>query len=146
MTPAAIVLCVAVAAWGPVAPSPEPSPEPASSSSSTLGAEPAPPVAPAATGIQPLAPPPPASPARAPAPTIQAPMIAKAPLNVGPAPTLVAAPRRQPAPRAPLYKQWGFWAVAGGVFAAAVLTTIVVTRSKPDPYTGNAPPYIVGLP
>jgi len=132
MTPAAIVLAVAVAAWGPVAPARDPAPP--------RGVE---------QGVPAAARPDPAPPAAAPPPRpapIQPAIIAKAPVDVRARPALVAAPTGQLEPRPPLHKRWGFWAIAGGAFAASVMVTIAVTRPKPEPYTGNAPPYYIALP
>ena len=122
MTPASIVMAAALAAWGAVAPSVEPAPSVVAP--------------PAATAL----------PATAALPAIQVPIIAKAPVDVRAAPVRVAAPRARPEPRSPLYKDWRFWAIAGGIFAATVIFTIAETRPGPAPYTGNAPPYYVGFP
>ena len=122
MTPASIVMAAALAAWGAVAPSVEPA-----------RSDVAPP---AATAL----------PATAAPPAIQVPIIAKAPVDVRAAPALVAAPRARPEPRPRLYRDWRFWAIAGGLLVAAVIVTIVETRTGSAPYTGNAPPYYIGFP
>jgi hypothetical protein len=141
VTPAAIVLAVAVAAWGAIVPVPE-LPPPAV-------ARPVTPAGPAAVGLAPSSPrAASASPAPAPPATMQLPIIAKAPVDVRAGPALVAAPRArpEPRPRSPLYKDWRFWVISGGLFAAAVIFTIAETRPGPEPYTGNAPPYFIGFP
>ena len=147
VTPASIVLAVALVAWGPVAPAPEAEtsdaaapPKPATT------VEPIAPSPPAAAPATPAAAGPPAAPAPAPAatpPPIQTPIIAKAPLEVRATPTLVAAPAAQREPARPLYKHWLFWTLAGGFFLTTIVVTIVATRPGPQPYTGNAPPYYV---
>jgi hypothetical protein len=134
MSSASIVLAIAVAAWGPIAAPPGPTAAPA--------AAPAPSVAPVTGGVQPIAPPPPVAPPprRAPEPAL----LAKAPLQVRGTPVLVGAPAA-PAQK-PLYKSWVFWLISGGLFAATVIATVLVTRPPPEPYTGNAPPFRVPLP
>lgn len=145
--PASIVLAVALVAWGPVAPAPE---------VETSGAVARPE---SATSVQPIAPaaapPPPAALAPAPAApaptpataappaTIQAPIIARAPLDVRATPALVAASAAKREPDRPLYKHWLFWTIAGGFFVTTIVVTIIATRPGPQPYTGNAPPYYV---
>jgi hypothetical protein len=56
-------------------------------------------------------------------------------------PALVTRPAPQPRPgrpaRAPLYRDWRFWAISGGLFAATIAVTIAVTRPGPQPYRGN---------
>jgi len=56
-------------------------------------------------------------------------------------PSLVTRPAPQPRPgrpaRAPLYRNWRFWAISGGLFAATIAVTIAVTRPGPQPYRGN---------
>jgi hypothetical protein len=71
-------------------------------------------------------------------------MVAKAPLDVRVKPVLVGT--RDRPPQQPLYKNVGFWVVSGGIFVATVVITIVMTRPGPEPYSGNTPPYYVGLP
>jgi hypothetical protein len=123
MTPASIIMAAALAAWGAVAPAGEASPSG---------------VTPAAAAVAPA---PPVIPARA------LPIIANPRLDVRAAPApLVAAPGRQSDSRRPLYRDWRFWAIAGGLFAVAVIVTIAQTRPGPQPYTGNTPPYFIGFP
>ena len=141
VTPASIVLAVALTAWGPVAPAPE-----IETSDAAAPLQPA-------SGVEPIAPAPPAAapaPAAAPTPAAAAPpapiqtsIIAKAPLEVRATPALVAAPAPQREPARPLYKHWLFWTIAGGFFLTTIVVTIVATRPGPQPYTGNAPPYYV---
>ena len=139
VTPASIVLAAALVAWGPAAAAPE-------VETSDAAAPPE-----AATNVQPIAPAPAAA---APAPvmaapnpatpsTIEAPIIARAPLDVRATPALVAAPAAKREPDRPLYKHWLFWTIAGGFFLTTIVVTIVATRPGPQPYTGNAPPYYV---
>lgn len=139
VTPASIVLAAALVAWGPAAAAPE-------VETSDAAARPE-----AATNVQPIAPAPAAA---APAPvmaapnpatpsTIEAPIIARAPLDVRATPALVAAPAAKREPDRPLYKHWLFWTIAGGFFLTTIVVTIVATRPGPQPYTGNAPPYYV---
>jgi hypothetical protein len=114
--PAAVVLAAAVAAWGAVAPAPE-------------------------------LPPPAVVPPVTPPAAIESTIIAKAPVDVRTAPALVAAPRARPEPPPrPLYKDWRFWVIAGGLFATTVILTIAETRPGPEPYTGNVPPYSIRFP
>jgi len=122
MSPASIILALAVAAWGPVATSP--------------GAPPSSP-APVSGGVEPIAAPPPP---RAPQPAL----LAKAPIAVRGTPALVGAPA-QPAQKQ-LYKNWVFWLISGGLFASTLIVTILVTRPPPEPYTGNVPPFRVPFP
>jgi hypothetical protein len=122
MMPASIVMAAALAAWGAVAPAVESAPSD---------------VAPPATTVPPAT--------RVPA-AIHVPIIAKAPVNVRAAQALDVAPRGGPEPRPPLYKDWRFWVIAGGVFVATVIITIAETRPGPASYTGNAPPYYIGFP
>ena len=129
MTPAGIVLAIAVAAWG-AAPAPPPDKAPAVT-------QPAPSPAPAEGAVQPIAPP--ARPA-----SVQPSLIVRGPLDVRARPIVVDTPDRSA--RKPLYKNWGFWVVSGGIFVATIIVTIVATRPGPEPYVGNAPPYYVGLP
>jgi hypothetical protein len=83
----------------------------------------------------------------APTPTVPAPIIAKAPVDVGAAPALVATPQQRPrATGGELHKQWWFWTIAGGCFAVVIAATVIATRPGPAPYTGNAPPYYVPFP
>jgi hypothetical protein len=142
VTPASIVLAAALVAWGPAAPAPE-------VETSDAAARPE-----AATSVQPIAPAPaaaapaPVMPAPNPAPAatpspIEAPIIARAPLDVRATPALVAAPAAKREPDRPLYKHWLFWTIAGGFFLTTIVVTIVATRPGPQPYTGNAPPYYV---
>ena len=143
MTPASLVLAAALAAWGPVAPAPEPEQVPTgdvAAPAATSAA--APPVAPAEPPASPAPAPPGASAAR-PAPPA---LIAKAPLDVRATPAIVTAPAPTKPPSKPLHKRWAFWAIAGGLFAASIVVTYVATRPKPEPYTGNAPPYFVSFP
>jgi hypothetical protein len=139
VTPAGIVLAIAVAAWGPVAPAIDTAPAAAKPAAATPGA--ATPAAPLDGAVQPIAPP---GPALAGPGSIEPAMIAKAPVDVRARPVFVDAPRRPPAK--PLYKNWAFWVISGGAFVAAVVVTIIATRPEPEPYTGNAPPFYVGLP
>jgi len=73
-------------------------------------------------------------------------IIARGPLDVRARPALVASSRPAPAPSKPLHKQWAFWAIAGGFFVGAVTAVIIGTRSGPEPYRRNAPPYYVSWP
>ena len=154
VTPASIVLAVALVAWGPVAPAPEAeTSDAAAPPKPATGVEPIAPSPPAAAPSPPAAAPsppaaaaPPAAPTPAPAATpapIQTSIIAKAPLEVRATPTLVATPAAQREPARPLYKHWLFWTLAGGFFLTTIVVTIVATRPGPQPYTGNAPPYYV---
>jgi hypothetical protein len=139
VTPPSVVLAIALAAWGPVAPSPEPA---AADAERTAPAGPATGEGQPATGeVQPIAE---TSPAPARPAAIHPALIAKAPVNVRAAPVLVGTPHRPP--EKPLYKNWGFWLVSGGIFIATVIVTIIVTRPRPQPYAGNAPPFYVPLP
>jgi hypothetical protein len=137
VTPAAVVLAIAVAAWGPAAP-----PHPATPAVEPVPA-PAPPrpPAPAVDGEDPNAPRPVARARPEPFPLA---IIAKAPIEVRAKPVLVDSPDRRPAK--PLYKRWGFWLVSGGLFATTVIVTILATRPKPEPYTGNVPPFTITFP
>jgi hypothetical protein len=137
VTPGSIVLAAALVSWGPITPAPGPPVE-------TVEADvnEAPPAAPAPD----VAPPQPAAaPAAAPAPAIQPAIIAKAPIVVRAAPAPVAAPPRT-SERGKLQSRWWFWAVAGGLFAAALVVTVVETRPGPQPYGGNTPPYTISFP
>jgi hypothetical protein len=69
-------------------------------------------------------------------------MIAKAPIDV----RAVPAPRPAGRGRPPVYKDPLFWVIAGGLFVATVVVTIVVTRPRPEPYTGNTSPYVFQFP
>jgi len=133
VTPAGIVLAIAVAAWG-AAPAPPPDKAPAVT-------QPAPSPAPAEGAVQPIAPP---SPAPARPASVRPSLIVRGPLDVRARPIVVDTPDRSA--RKPLYKNWGFWVVSGGIFVATIIVTIVATRPGPEPYVGNAPPYYVGLP
>jgi len=122
------VLVAAFAAWAPVAPPPEPAPPPLP-----------PPVAPAP--VTPVV-----SDAETPggAPSIPPAIIVRGPIDARATP-LVAAAAPPPVHR-PLYERWQFWAIAGGLLTTAIVLTVAVTRPGPRPYTGNAPPFSVGLP
>jgi hypothetical protein len=55
-------------------------------------------------------------------------------------------PERARPARAPLYRDWRFWTISGGLFAAAVVTTILVTRPGPQPFEGNLEPKVITFP
>lgn len=123
------MLATALAVWRPPALPPATPDEPAAEASP----EPEPP--------PPAPEPAPPSPATVPQiadTALASPLIARAPLDVRARPVRVSP--------APLYKNWRFWAVAGGLFAAMVATTLIVTRPDPPPYTGNTYPYYVSFP
>jgi len=127
------VMLAVVVAWGPVAS--ELVSEPASAPAPTrtpVFASPAPPPAPS--------PPPP--PARAFLP----PLIVRGPVDAQAKPALIAAPGRPKRVRPPLYKQWLFWVVTGGLLASTVAATIIVTRPHQQPYTSDVFPYVVTFP
>jgi hypothetical protein len=133
VTPAPLVLAAALFAWGPVVPGPlEPPAETAEPSAEQAPAPP--PVETTAT-----------TPTPAPAPLIQPAIIAKAPIVVRPAPAPVSTPARA-TERGKLQSRWWFWAIAGGLFASAIVVTIVETRPGPQPYGGNTPPYTISFP
>jgi hypothetical protein len=134
VTPAPLVLAAALFAWGPIAPAPPEAPAETAEPSTDQAPAPAPAEAPA----------PPSPPAAAPAP-IQPAIIAKAPIVVRAAPAPLAAPART-SERGKLQSRWWFWAVAGGLFAAALVVTVVETRPGPQPYGGNTPPYTISFP
>jgi hypothetical protein len=131
------VLAAALVSWGPVAPGPEPPAETTEPSANEN-----PPEAPAA-GVSPAQPL--AAPASAAAPVIQPAIIAKAPIVVRAAPAPVSTPARA-TERGTLQSRWWFWAIAGGLFASAIVVTIVETRPGPQPYGGNTPPYTISFP
>jgi hypothetical protein len=139
VTPASLVIAAALAVWGPVVPPPEA----AGPGAGDAVMAPADGAAAAAATPTPPAPTEPTAPA---APAVPAPIIAKAPLDVRAKPTLVATPQPAPQPRKPAHKQWAFWALAGGFFAAAVVATYIATRPEPQAYRGNAAPYYVPFP
>lgn len=134
MTPAPLVLAAALLAWGPVVPG---SPEPPAET-----AEPSTEQAPAPAPVETTATTP--TPVSAAAP-IQPAIIAKAPIVVRPAPAPVSTPERA-TERGKLQSRWWFWAIAGGLFASAIVVTIVETRPGPQPYGGNTPPYTISFP
>jgi hypothetical protein len=134
VTPAPLVLAAALFAWGPIAPAP---PEAPADTAEPSAAE-----APPPTPAEAAAPTP--APAAPPAP-IQPAIIAKAPIVVRAAPAPVAAPART-SERGKLHGRWWFWAIAGGLFAAALVVTVVETRPGPQPYGGNTPPYTISFP
>ena len=134
MTPAPLVLAAALFAWGPIAPAP---PEAPADTAEPSAAE-----APPPTPAEAAAPTP--APAAPPAP-IQPAIIAKAPIVVRAAPAPVAAPART-SERGKLHGRWWFWAIAGGLFAATLVVTVVETRPGPQPYGGNTPPYTISFP
>ena len=146
MSLASVIVAAALAAWGPVAPEP-------SGSEATEVADPDVTTAPAAGEGEPIPPPPvppsgAAPPAAAPAGTAvpRPSIVAKAPLDVRARPAIGAWPRPASQPSKPLQRQWAFWVIAGGLFASTIVITYAVTRPKPDPYTGNGPPYFISFP
>jgi hypothetical protein len=117
-----LVLVAVLAAWGPVAPPAEPAPS------------------------SPVARAPVVSDAETPGggPSITPAIIVRGPIDARATPLVtVAAPLPE---HRPLYKRWQFWAIAGGLLTTAIVLTVAVTRPGPSPYTGNAPPYSIGLP
>jgi len=127
MTPASFVLAAALVAWGSIS---------------------APVATPASEAVQPVPAPPAAVPPPPPAPAI----VVK---QLFDEPRLIAKPSPPPPPRASrgsrpprpvLYRDWRFWTISGGLFAATVLVTFLVTRPGPQPYAGNLPPNVVVFP
>jgi hypothetical protein len=147
VTPASIVLAAALVAWGPVAPAPEPGGAGDGAAAAGPDTERQPDRPPTAVPPSPTAPV-----ARPPAPSIPPvlapPLIVRGPIEVVPrgAPVLVASPHPAGAAKKPLYKRWLFWVIAGGFLASAIGVTYAATRPKPQPYTGNAPPYLITFP
>jgi hypothetical protein len=127
MTTASLVLAAALAAWGgfPAAAS-----APGSDAVETAEAPP----------VQ-----------ASPPPAVLAPPAVR---QVFDEPALIATSARQARPRperarparAPLYRDWRFWTISGGLFAAAVVTTILVTRPGPQPFEGNLEPKVITFP
>jgi hypothetical protein len=140
---AASLVLAAIVAWGPAVPAPAPVPAatPAPVADSPV---PSPPPAPPTPPAAPVPSTPPPAPARAPA--FLPPLIAKGPLDARARPALIATPSRAKRERPPLYKQWLFWVVSGGLLASTVAVTIIVIRPRPQPYTGDLPPYVISYP
>jgi hypothetical protein len=135
MAHVSVVLVAAFAAWGPVAPPSRPAPPPPIVSA---------PVAPVPAPVAPVV-----SDAETPggAPSIAPAIIVRGPIDARATPLVAVAAAAPPPQQRPLYKRWQFWAIAGGLLTAAIVLTVAETRPGPPPYyTGNAPPYSIGLP
>ena len=128
MTAASVVLAAALAAWG-VLPTAAPAPR--------RGA-----VETEVSPIQASLPP------SVPASPLVKQIFDEPPLIARPArvrPERPRAERARPA-RAPLYRDWRFWTISGGLLVASVVVTILVTRPGPQPFEGNFDPKVISLP
>ena len=127
MTTASVVLAAALAAWGAF---PTAASAPASDAVDTAEAAPIP-----------TSPPP-----SVPAPPAVRQIFDEPPLIATPARRERSRPQRLRPVRAPLYRDWRFWTISGGLFAATVVVTILVTRPGPQPFAGNFDPKVIFFP
>jgi tetratricopeptide (TPR) repeat protein len=82
----------------------------------------------------------------APAPTAPPPPVPPAPaVAAAPAPLVTAAPPPAADTNAPIYKKWWFWAGAGAVVAAGVITAVALSSGGTTTPWSNVPDVRAGL-